>query len=289
MSRSFSVDGSSKSLEYGVAFAILLDLPFFILLFTLSKGFEGITILVVAILLTVSTLLMWLSYAARKMTYVLEDTGLRIIFPASPRFLPYGTIRSAEKVETALTLRLFGGNWPGVHWGLFTTRDRGRVRAYTTHYKGEFLLLELADGSKILLSPTEPDLMLQELRKQVDFTSTVTVAPAVYGVSRRVVLGQVTVVTVAWILLVAYVASIYSGLPEIIPVHWGFNGHVNRYGDKVEVLWLLGMSAMFPVINAILTLKFGKYDKGLSIILGVAFLGAITIFGLIFQTIASSV
>jgi hypothetical protein len=223
------------------------------------------------------------------MTYVLEDTGLRIIFPASPRFLPYGMIRSAEKVETALTLRLFGGSWPGVHWGLFTTRDRGRVRAYATHYKGEFLLLGLADGSKNLLSPAEPDRMLRALRKQVDFTAPVTGAPAVSGVSRRVVLGQVTVVTVAWILLAVYVASIYSGLPAIIPVHWDFNGHVNRYGDKVEVLWLLGMSAMFPVINALLTLKFGKYETGLSIILGGVFLGVITIFALIFWTIASSV
>ncbi|MDQ1281185.1 MAG: hypothetical protein QG670_2449 [Thermoproteota archaeon] len=107
--------------------------------------------------------------------------------------------------------------------------------------------------------------------------------------SRRFVIGQVTVVTIAWILLAAYVAMIYNGLPEIIPVHWGFDGRPNRYGGKMEALWLLGVSAIFPAINAILTLKFGKYNKGLPIILGVVFLFAMALFGFIFWTIASSV
>jgi hypothetical protein len=289
MARPFSAGGSHNSLRYGIAFALILDLPFLIILFALDGGFEGITILVAAIPLTVSTLFIWLSYAARKMTYVFEDSGLRISFPASPLYLPYHAIRSAEKVVTTLTFKLFGGSWPGVHWGLFTTKDQGRVRAYVTYYKGEFLLMGLADGSKILLSPSELNLMLEELRKRVDFSSTVTVAPEAYGVSRRFVLGQVAVVMAAWMLLAAYVATIYGGLPEIIPVHWGFDGRVNRYGGKVEVLWLLGVSTIFPVMNTILTLKFGKYDKGLPIILGIAFLFALAIFGLIFWTIASSV
>ena len=115
MSRSFSAGGSNNSLRYGIAFALILDLPFLIILFALDSGFEAITILVAAIPLTVSTLLIWLSYAARKMTYVFEDSGLRIIFPASPLYLPYSAIRSAEKVETTLTFKLFGGSWPGVH------------------------------------------------------------------------------------------------------------------------------------------------------------------------------
>ncbi len=56
----------------------------------------------------------------------------------------------------------------------------------------------------------------------------------------------------------------------------------------MEVLWLLAVSAFFPVMNTILALKFGKYDEGRPMILGIAVLFALAIFGLIFRTIASS-
>jgi uncharacterized membrane protein len=104
--------------------------------------------------------------------------------------------------------------------------------------------------------------MLEEFRKRADFSFTVEVAPEVYGVSQGFVLSQVAVVTLAWILLAAYVATIYNGLPEIIPVHWGLNGRQNRYGGKVEMFWLLGVSAIFPRINSILTLSTGNMKKG---------------------------
>ncbi|MDQ1281184.1 MAG: hypothetical protein QG670_2448 [Thermoproteota archaeon] len=179
MSRSFLADVSNNSLWYSIVFALVLDLPVLIILFVLDTGFEIATIVVAAIPLTISSLLIWLSYIAKKMKYVLEESGLRIIFPASPLYVPYEAIRSAAKVETSLTFRLFGGSWPGVHWGIFTTREQGNVRAYSTRYKGEFLLIGLADKSKILLSPSKPDIMLEELRKRVDFTSTVEVSTEV--------------------------------------------------------------------------------------------------------------
>jgi hypothetical protein len=82
---------------------------------------------------------------------------------------------------------------------------------------------------------------------------------------------------------------IYGGLPHIIPVHWGLSGQPNRYGEKVEVLWLLVVSAVFPVLNVVLASKFGKYGKGLLIILGVLSLTVITVFDLILWFITSSV
>jgi hypothetical protein len=82
---------------------------------------------------------------------------------------------------------------------------------------------------------------------------------------------------------------IYPGLPPVIPVHWEFNGAPDRYGGKVEVLWLLGVSVVVPVMNDALCLKFGKYYRGLMVILGAAFILTIAVFGVIFWMIASSV
>ena len=40
------------------------------------------------------------------------------------------------------------------------------------------------------------------------------------------------------------VAAVYSRLPDQVPMHWGFDGEINRYGSKNE-LWL--MAALGPL------------------------------------------
>ena len=73
-----------------------------------------------------------------------------------------------------------------------------------------------------------------------------------------------------------------------MPLHFGFNGVANRFGDKSELLWLAGISAILPIINAILTLKFGKYERGLVILLGTIFIISVAIFVYVINTIALS-
>ncbi len=46
---------------------------------------------------------------------------------------------------------------------------------------------------------------------------------------KRRTYAQVTVVAIAWLAFVIYVASIYD-LPDIIPVHFGLDGVPNRFG-----------------------------------------------------------
>ena len=44
-----------------------------------------------------------------------------------------------------------------------------------------------------------------------------------------------------WLLALAplvLVAVCYSRLPDQVPMHWGFDGEINRYGSKNE-LWLM--------------------------------------------------
>lgn len=38
---------------------------------------------------------------------------------------------------------------------------------------------------------------------------------------------------------VAFSAAVYSRLPERMPVHWGLDGEINRYGTRVEGAFLL--------------------------------------------------
>jgi hypothetical protein len=72
-----------------------------------------------------------------------------------------------------------------------------------------------------------------------------------------------------------------------VALHFGFDGVANRFGDKSELLWLAGIGALFPIINAILTLKFGKYERGLVILLGIIFIISIALFVYVINVIAA--
>jgi hypothetical protein len=230
--------------------------------------------------LTISGLIIYSSYAAGRMEYVLGEDELKVSFPLSPLRVSYSKIKCAGKVETNLRFRLFGGSLPGAHWGTFTTSSLGNAQVYATRYNGEFVLIELSDGEKVLLSPKEPEALLEALREKTDFTVPMLAGVVESRLDRRLAYAQVAVVAVVWLALVAYVASIYSGLPEVIPVHFGFNGVPNRYGGKVELLVLVAVSALFPALNTVFAVKFGKYNKGMTIFLSAVFLLAVGLFAL---------
>ena len=60
---------------------------------------------------------------------------------------------------------------------------------------------------------------------------------------------------VVWLLPAVYLFFIYSSLPQTVPMHYGLNGKVNRYGDKSELLTLQWIMLGVPVLVYLL-LKF---------------------------------
>jgi uncharacterized membrane protein len=63
---------------------------------------------------------------------------------------------------------------------------------------------------------------------------------------------------VLWIVIflpLVYLAYLWSGLPDSVPVHWNFQGEVDRYGSKAELLILtflpLIMYFLFTIIPKI--------------------------------------
>jgi hypothetical protein len=289
MSKSFPVGDSGKSLKWAVLIALLIDLPFLMILLFSSGELKLVSLLVMILPLAISGLIVYASYASGRMEYVLGEDELRVNFPLSPLRISYNKIRYAGKVETSLRFRLFGGSLPGSHWGIFTTSSLGNAQVYATRYKGEFVLLELVDGEKILISPREPDSLLEALRGKTTFIAPTITEVVEPRLDRRLVYMQLTVVTIAWLALVYYVASIYPSLPEIIPVHFGLNGVPNRYGSKVELLILVAVSALFPTLNTVFAVKYGKYNKGLIVFLSVVFLLAVGLFALVVNQILQAI
>lgn len=65
------------------------------------------------------------------------------------------------------------------------------------------------------------------------------------------------VALVVWLLPLAYLYSIYGSLPQKVPLHYGLNGTIDRYGDKSEFLltdWiLLGVPALVYLLMRFIT------------------------------------
>jgi hypothetical protein len=288
MTLSFPAGDSGSSLKWAIAVAAIIDIPFIAVVVLAEK--TSTTILLTSLLpIAVSALIIYSSYAAGKMTYILDEEGMRINFPLSPLRVSYGKIRAAGKVNTTLNLRLFGGSLPGAHWGTFATSGLGNAQVYATRYKGEFVLLELSDGGKVLLTPSDPDAFVEALKAKTNFAAPTLTDVAEPRLDKRRAVIQIAVVTAAWLALIAYVAAIYPGLPDIIPVHFGLDGVPNRYGSKTEMLVLVAISAMFPAMNAFFAVKFGKYNRGLNAFLGFVFILAIGLFAFAVNQMATTV
>ena len=77
----------------------------------------------------------------------------------------------------------------------------------------------------------------------------------------------------------------YPSLPEVIPVNFDINWNPNRWGHKSELFLIAGIAAIFPIINTVLALKFGRSGKELMLFLGAVFVLVIVLFfGIVYFT-----
>jgi hypothetical protein len=279
LSRSFYASKNTNTLPLGIALALILDIPFLAMFIVIwGEKPDTMALLVLMVPLTISGFLIYISFNAQRMTYKLGEKDLYIDFPASPLRLRYEEVRDAKKVETSLKFRVFGGSWPGAHWGLFTTSNLGNVQVYTTKHVGNFILLELSDSSRVLLSPNETDEFLERIKEKLVNVVPKSEKPKPQRKDYFITLTQVAIITIAWVGLIAYIVYIYPGLPEVIPVHFDLNGIPNRWGNKNELFLLAGVAAIFPLMNAVFAFKFGKFNKGLTTFLSFVFLLTLGLF-----------
>jgi len=276
-------------LAVGVAFCILIGVPFVVILFLAHTGPALSLIISLLLFSLVEGLLLYFVLAGRNMTYALGQQELETGFRFSTMRIPYSFIKSVQVAYLTLTLRLFGGSLPGLHWGLFRTKEAGQVHVYSTKARGEFVLIELFDGRKIAVAPPEPTEFAQllEARRSNTTAASAEQVKRLGYTGKRVVYAQVAVVTAAYLLFLTYFASVYPSLPEIIPVHFNLHWSPDRWAHKSELFLFAGVAGVFPVLNSLFMLKFGTYSKGFTVFLGFGFTFAIAMFAAILRYIVS--
>lgn len=60
--------------------------------------------------------------------------------------------------------------------------------------------------------------------------------------------GKKIAMIVLAVLPLVMVLAVYGKLPARVPMHWGINGEVDRYGDKIELLPLAGLNILFGLM-----------------------------------------
>lgn len=88
--------------------------------------------------------------------------------------------------------------------------------------------------------------------------------------------GSILAMWLLALLPLVLVAVFYSRLPDQVPMHWGFDGEINRYGSKNE-LWLMGaLGPLFALLFQFLPRldpkrrnyeKFQTYYEAFSLVL----------------------
>jgi uncharacterized membrane protein len=152
--------------------------------------------------------------------------------------------------------------------------------------RGDLILINLVDGKKIAISPEDPQNFLDEINAWKSRFGTDSPSDLKrVETTRKIVYTQVLAVATAFTVFLGYLLWIYPSLPEVIPVHFDFNWNPNRWAHKSELFILVGIAAIFPIMNTILTIKFGRYSKELVIFLGVVFIFIIALFfGIVYVT-----
>jgi len=273
----FRPSQTKSTLVWALILLLLIDVPFFFLLFYSFQGFSVLFAVLLAVFLLVDGLIFSLSFLGKRMCYRIQENNFLVNFGWSNRKIPFSAINDVKLSKTTLLFRLFGASWPGLHWGLYNAKDLGKVWVYSTKMSGEFVLIELVDGKRIVVSPESSILLYNELNSRRNMFGTSTTVESFVS-SKRLVYLQVTSVAGAFFVFLGYLLWIYPTLPETIPVHFDLNMIPNRWGHKSELFIIAGIAAIFPVINSTIVLKFGKYGKALTIFLGIIFILLMALF-----------
>ena len=279
MDKIFRPSQTTNTLIWGVVLLAIVDIPLMLVFFLGSQGPIFFFIVLGVLFLLINGLILYFSFLGKRMSYTLGEDDFTVNFGFSTRRIPYSAITHVQLSHTTLLLRLFGASWPGLHWGLYKAKDIGSVWVYSTKMRGDFILLDLVNGKKIAISPADPELFLNEIGAQKSRFGTARPRDIEqFETSKRAVYVQVLAVTSVFLVFLGYLLWIYPSLPDVIPVHFDFTWTPNRWAHKSELFILAGVAAIFPVTNAILALKFGRYGKELIIFLGVVFIFVIALF-----------
>ncbi|MFX1497861.1 MAG: PH domain-containing protein [Promethearchaeota archaeon] len=242
---------------------IVIAILLLILLISTYPALQNVSFLVLmlSIFVAIVAIFSLLIYAYYEMEYIISNDFLLIKWGLKTTRIPIGNVKRVIKPETNKYegIRLGGVGIPGYLFGKFKYLIEGNfetVNLYAT--KLEKLLFVETNGQKKKIygiTPAQEDdfiRVLNDISKGVE--SQVIEKPEPFKTiinSSKDIKFALTLFIISIILSISgltYFLIIYFQLPQTVPLHFSANLIPNRYGDKVDLLWIFLLFAIFGIV-----------------------------------------
>ncbi len=212
--------------------------------------------------------------------YHVDRNGIVITWGVLRQVIPMAHIqRLAPGTELAPTTRVRGFTWPGYYVGTGQDPALGPVLFYATRPRAEQLLIVtqsgpgLAPAQAYAISPRDPAAfkLEYELRARLGPTVALTEGATLSRLAQlplwhdRPLWALVGLTALVNVLLFGYVSWQHPYLPELLPLHFGIQGQVDRIGERTELFLLPIIGLIVLAINALFGFlihvreRFGTY------------------------------
>jgi len=220
----------------------------------------------------VITLSYW-TFGFYTLRYHVDRNSIVIAWGALRQVIPVSNIeRLAPGTELDPGTRIRGFTWRGYYVGSGQDPELGPVLFYATRPRDEQLLV-VTPTLTYAISPRDPAAFELEynLRSRLGPTMTLSQGTALTRLAQlplwqdRLLWALVGLAVLANVLLFGYVCWQHPYLPELLPLHFGIQGQVDRIGERNELFLLPVIGLIVLTINVLFGIlihlreRFGTY------------------------------
>jgi len=189
--------------------------------------------------------------------YRMDRNGIVIAWGVLRQVVPVSNIeRLASATELDPGTRVRGLTWPGYYVGTGQDPELGSVLFYATRPRAEQLLI-VTPTATYAISPRDPAAFELEyaLRSRLGPTVALHQGTVLSRLARlplwqdRLLWVLVGLAVLVNVLLFGYVSWQHPYLPELLPLHFGIQGQVDRIGERDELFLLPVIGLIVLAIN----------------------------------------
>lgn len=218
-------------------------------------------VIMLSIFIAIIVIFSLLIYAYYEMEYIISNKFLLIKWGLKTTKIPIENVSRVIKPETNQYegIRLGGVGIPGYLFGKFKYLIEGyfeTVNLYATKLD-KLLFVETNIKKKKIygITPAQEDEFIRifnEISKGVEFQVIEKPEPfKTTSNSSKDIKYALTLFIISIILSISgliYFLVFYFQLPQTVPLHFGANLVPNRYGDKIDLLWIFLLFAIFGIV-----------------------------------------
>ena len=221
----------------------------------------GIGCIMILFALVMGVLFGVMVYGFYNMAFILTDEGLMLRWAFFNRVIPYNSIQTIGTTTSKILdgVRVGGIGMPGYLLGKFKLMLDGELQSvslYATKITHTVLVyVKKSNGIKCYgLTPEDHEGFVQVLKEKAGNPEVISVNPKTEIIQDPTTSAQYqTYAKIVYIMCLGIMLStvIYmlvniSQLPDTnIPMHWGVDGQVDRWGAKADLIWYVAFTLIF--------------------------------------------